>query len=128
VLALLTEAEQAAEAKDIKVIKKMISDNYADAHGRNKDDLKGVLAYHFLRNQSMHLALRMDSIALQPSGEVEGVLYIAMANTPISSFEALAELRATLYRFEFRWVDEGKRDWKLIQSNWRRASHTDFLE
>ncbi len=130
VRALLAEAELAAETKDIKVIKEMISANYADTQGRAKDDLKQVLAYHFLRNQSLHLAVRVDSIALLPSGEVEGVLFVAMANTPISSLEELANLRAAMYRFDFRWIQEGGKgkDWKLIQSSWRRANNSDFLE
>lgn len=128
VRALLDQAEQAAEAKEIKVIKEMISENYADAQGRGKEDLKRVLAYHFLRNQAMHLTSRVDSITLLPSGEVDGVLYVAMANTPISSMEELANLRAAMYRFDFRWVEEEKNDWKLIQSSWRRANNADFLE
>lgn len=125
---LLDEAEQAAEAKEIKIIKEMISENYADTQGRGKEDLKQVLAYHFLRNQAMHLTTRIDSITLLPSGEVDGVLYVAMANTPISSMEELANLRAAMYRFDFRWVEEEKNDWKLIQSSWRRANNIDFFE
>lgn len=128
VRAILKEAEIGAEAKDIKPIKEMISESYSDIRGRTKADLKQVLAYHFFRNQSMHLAVRMDTIELLPSGEVQGVLFVAMANTPISSFEALANLRASMYRFDFLWRKEGDKDWKLIQSDWRKANHSDFIE
>jgi hypothetical protein len=49
-----------------------------------------------------------------------------MAGRPIPDANALTQLRANLYRFDFALEDVGKR-WQLTRAAWRPAEARDFL-
>jgi hypothetical protein len=127
VLALLERAEVAAEERDVKALREMISERYADEQGRDKAALKALLAFHFLRNQSVHLLTRAGEIALPTPERAEVVVFVAMAGRPIPGPEALVGLRADLYRFDLVFEEVEGEEWRLVRAGWRRAMPDDFL-
>jgi hypothetical protein len=127
ILALLERAEVAAEAHDVKALREMIAERYADEQGRDKAALKALLAFHFLRNQSVHLLARVGDIALPAPDRAEVVVFVAMAGTPIPGPEALAGLRADLYRFDLVFKETEENEWRVVRAGWRRAMRDDFL-
>ena len=127
ILALLERAEVAAEERDVKALREMISERYADEQGRDKAALRALLAFHFLRNQSVHLLTRAGEIALPTPERAEVVVFVAMAGRPIPGPEALAGLRADLYRFDLVFEEAEENEWRLVRAGWRRAVRDDFL-
>ncbi|MFQ5829689.1 MAG: hypothetical protein ACE5JD_11125 [Candidatus Methylomirabilia bacterium] len=127
VRALLDRAEVAAEKKDLGALKPLISDHYTDGLGQNKRGILGILAYHFLRNKSIHLLTRVQSVTLPEPDQAEATVFVAMAGRPIPAVEELAGLRADLYRFDFALAQEGENNWKVIRAVWRPAEIGDFL-
>jgi len=125
--ALVSQAETAAEAKDLAALKQMISPGYADQTGQNRQAVMQLLAYYFLHNQSIHLLTRVHAIAFPESKRAEITVLVAMAGRPISRVEELAGIRADLYRFDLLAADEGSGDWKVTRAAWRPADITDFL-
>lgn len=127
VRALVANAESAAEEKNLRDLKEMISEGYRDDDGRDKQEILGLIAFHFLRNKTIHLLTRVHSIDIPEPGRAEAAVFVAMAGQPIMGPEELPSLRADLYRFDFSFADEGG-EWKLVQAGWRRAEADDFLK
>ena len=127
VRALLEAAEVAAEAKDVKALKGSISEAYGDRGGRDKRALAGLLAFTFLRHESIHLLTRIDRIAIPVPGRAVATVYAAMAGGPIPGAGALAGMRADLYRFDFAFAEEEPTRWMLVHAEWRPAQADDFL-
>lgn len=125
-LALLERAETAAEERDVAALREMISERYTDEQGRDEDALKALLAFHFLRNESVHLLWRSGEVTLPGAGLAEVTVFVAMAGRPIPAPEALAGMRADLFRFDFRFEEEMGSEWRLVRADWRRAGREDF--
>ena len=124
--ALLRNAAVAAEQKDLGTLREIISETYADDQGQNKRAVEGLLRVHFLRNQSVHLFSRIESVTLPQPDRGRAVVLVAMAGVPIASEAELSGMRADLHRFEIDVVRED-RDWRVQRVTWYRAELADFL-
>jgi hypothetical protein len=124
--ALLVAAEDAAEAREIDVLTEAVSEHYADAAGRDRQAVKGILVFYFLRHTSIHLLTRHHEIALGEPGHARAVVFVAMAGTPFAGIGDLPGVRADLYRFAFDLADEDG-TWRVVHADWRRAAPDDFL-
>jgi hypothetical protein len=123
---LVAEMEVAAEAKEIRPLKAVVSEQYGDELGNDRRAIVRLLTYHFLRNQSIHLLTRVAAIELPEAGRASVTVYVAMAGRPIPDVDALAQLRANLYRFDFALEDAGQ-SWQVTRAAWRPAEARDFL-
>jgi hypothetical protein len=121
--ATLAEAEEAAEQRNARTAKALVSEAYADARGRTKRDIDGLVAFHVLRNRDAHLLTRVARIDFESETEARVVAWVAMAGRPIEGLEDLPGLRADLVRFDLRLRDE---DWRVTGADWRRASLSEF--
>ena len=126
VRALLKQGETAAENKDTSALRKMISEKYSDSQGQDKRAIEAILRYYFLRNETIHLFVRIQSIAFPQPAQAQAIVLIAMAGQPISGAQELERLRADLHRFEITLASENK-EWKVIRAEWRRAEPGDFF-
>jgi len=124
--ALLAEMEVAAEAKDLRPLKAIVSERYTDELGNDRRGIVRLLTYHFLRNQSIHLLTRVAAIEIPEPGRASVTAYVAMAGRPIPDANALTQLRANLYRFDFGLEVAGER-WQVTRAAWRPAEARDFL-
>lgn len=124
--ALLAEMEVAAEEKDLRPLKAVVSEQYADESGNDRQAIVRLLTYHFLRNQSIHLLTRVAAIELPEPDRASVIVYVAMAGRPIPDVDAMTQLRANLYRFDFALEDVEKR-WQVKRAAWRPAEARDFL-
>ena len=123
---LLKRGESAAEKKETGALRKMISEKYSDSQGQDKRAIEAILRYYFLRNESIHLLMRIQSIAFPQPAQAQAVVLVAMAGQPISGTQELERLRADLHRFEITLINENK-EWKVIRAEWRRAELGDFF-
>jgi hypothetical protein len=127
VRSLLGAAQRDAEAMDVKSLRARVSEAYADDEGQDKRAIEGLLAYHFLRNRSVHLLTRIDSVAIPEAGRAEATVFVAMAGRPIARPEQLGGISASLYRFDFDLALEDGEDWRVTRADWRRARRRDFF-
>ena len=124
--ALLAEMEVATEAKNLRPLKAVVSERYTDDLGNDRQAIVRLLTYHFLRNQSIHLLTRVAAIDLPEPERASVTTYVAMAGRPIADANALTQLRANLYRFDFALEDVEER-WQVKRAAWRPAQAGDFL-
>jgi len=126
VRALIALGEAAAEQKETKVLRDTISEKYSDSQGQDKKAVESILRYYFLRNESIHLLTRIQSITATEPKHVQAIVFVAMAGTPIANSQELENIRASLHRFEFIFLQEDVK-WRVVRAEWRRAELSDFL-
>lgn len=125
--ALVRQAEEAAEEKSLSPIRRMISDDYSDEGGNDRQAIEGIIRYHFLRHDAVHLITRISDLAFPEPGRAEIQIFAAMAGEPIPSADRIDPLRADFYRFELTLAREDKGEWKLVTARWGRAGVADFF-
>jgi hypothetical protein len=125
--ATVAAAERAAEAKNLGAVKALISQRYADDRGQDRKAIEGILTLTFLRNQTIYLLTRVDSIELPEPKRAQLRVFVAMAGGPLSGAADLLRMRANLYRFDLDLEEEEEGDWKLTSADWRPAKPEDFL-
>lgn len=126
VRALLQQGVMAAEKKETSVLRQMVSEKYSDSQGRDKRAVEAILRYYFLRNQSIHLFMRIRQISLPQPDTAQADVIVAMTGQSISQAEELERLHADLHRFEITLARENG-EWEVIRAEWRRAEFGDFL-
>ena len=60
----LADAEAAAEDLDRRGLVAMISENYADGRGNDKDSVNKLLRFYFLRQKSVELVMKIDEMTV----------------------------------------------------------------
>lgn len=120
VRAQIARAVEAAEARDTGALRAMVSDRYSDPDGRDKRAVEAILRLHFLRNQSVHLYTRVQSVTVSKPDRAEASMLVAMAGVPITSEVELPALRADLHRFDIDFaLEDGS--WRVQRAEWSRA-------
>ncbi|MEE8537469.1 MAG: hypothetical protein V3S71_05630 [Acidobacteriota bacterium] len=124
--AALSRGETAVEAGDLATLKGLISEEYADGSGRDRRAVLGLLRYHFLRHDTIHLLRRVREITFPEPGSARASLFVAMAGEPILGAEDLPRLQADLHRFDLMLREEAGA-WRVTRADWRRAAASDFF-
>jgi hypothetical protein len=62
VRAVITAAEEAAEARDVSAAMELVADEYADANGLDRDSLRSFVHGYFLMNPSIKLLVRVEDV------------------------------------------------------------------
>jgi hypothetical protein len=108
-------------------MKSHVSERYGDAAGNDKQAVAALAAFHLLRNESIFLLTRVGDVEIPAPGEARVEALVAMAGTPIASPEALAGVRADVWRFDFTLREEEPETWRVTRAAWEPASASDFL-
>ena len=128
VRAVLAQTEAAVEARDLDALKALFSDDYRDEGGRTKKRATDLAGLYFLRNRSIHLITRVDSLVFDAdSTEAHASVLVAMAGRPMEKTDLRALARAALYRFNVAVAYEGNDDWKITHARWQRAESKAFF-
>jgi hypothetical protein len=122
----IAQAGGAAEKRDLRNLAELLSDDYRDGQGRDREALLGTLRYYFLGHQSVYLLTRIGSVELRGEEQAQAVVLVALAGEPLSDPHEPTFLRASLYRFEFDFIREGGL-WKVRQARWQPGVLRDFL-
>lgn len=125
--ALVAKGEKAAEEKDLATLKDLLSDAYKDEEGNKKPEIMKILAFHLLRNASIHLLTRIRSIEFPEPKNAKATVFVAMAGGgALTNLDDLMRYSADLYRVDFTAADEGSAAWKVTSAKWRPADMNDF--
>jgi hypothetical protein len=122
---LVTEAREAAEARDLSALRGLIADDYRDARGRDKADLVNILRLVFLRHQSVHLLTRVHDVRFPEPGRASLTVYVAMAGRPFPE-QDIGLIRADLHRFDVTLRESGGGRWQAEDIHWRRPDRSDW--
>jgi hypothetical protein len=113
VRAWVTEAVAAAENKDRRELLTLISHNYLDARGNERDDVGNLLRVYFFRQQKVAIMTKVQKITMLGDTAAEVSLTAGMAGTNDSALG----LSADAYQFEFDLENDGDA-WLLLGARW----------
>lgn len=122
----IDRCEQTIEKRQLRNLRQLISENYNDEQGRNKQDIAAIGAGYLLRNKNIHIYSRLTS-ATTNNDHIEATILTAIAGAPISNTSVLPSLNADMYWFDVKLVEE-EGDWLIADASWRQAMFDDFIE
>ena len=117
--ALIADAEQAAEARDVGFFSGVLADRYSDARGNDRDAMLRALRGYFIANQRIEILTRVDEIVMEGDGVARAVVHAGLVGQRADA-RVIDGVDADLYRFELELVDDGDY-WKVTRADFRRA-------
>ena len=111
----LEAGENAAEDKDRRALMKMVAPGYSDSKGNDRADIENMLRFYFLRQSSVTLLSKIDSLEVYDGTAAEVRMTIGMAG----GNDAALGFSADAYRFAFELelIDD---EWQLKSARWGR--------
>ena len=123
---LVTRAELAAEAKDLRALRAFVSERYHDDEDNDRESVLRLLAYHFLRNRFVHVVTAVSTIRVRPPDRADTVVFAGLAGRAGDSFQDALLGHADVYRFDLRLVADTPGDWTVEGASWRPAEAGDL--
>lgn len=124
--AFLDVAEAAVESRSLDESARLISAEYRDETGGDRQALKRLLMGYFLRHQSIHILKQIQEISLLSDTTARVVIYAGVAGNRPDMGDSLAQWRGELIRLETELTLDDE-DWRLLSASWRRASAGELL-
>jgi hypothetical protein len=125
--ALLAEIERASRERDVRALKRRVSEAYADREGRKQADMEALLAAHYLRGGTVYLLLRLRELELDPGETRANARVLAgMARVPIEDWTGLRSTRGDAYMFSLELAREDEA-WRVTAADWAPASLEDLV-
>ncbi|MEE8220848.1 MAG: hypothetical protein V3R21_03745 [Woeseiaceae bacterium] len=109
----VADAENAAEDLDRRSLIAMISENYADARGNDRDAIDKLLRFYFLRQKAVVLVMKIDEMTITDGTAAEILLTVAGIGT---TSRALG-VNADAYQFSLE-LEMDEDEWMLIGARW----------
>lgn len=103
----------AAEGKERGVLMDMVSPDYVDARGYDRDSVGDMFRAYFLRMNTIELMTAIDEITVFDDSAAEVQLTVGMAG----SHDGLLGFSADAYQFSLELVKDGS-DWSVISARW----------
>ena len=122
----IEQAEQLARQRDRAGLMEMVDADYAGPGGHDRQALSALLRFHFLRNRSVHLLTRIETVAITGPERATATVLVALAGQPIADVSELYRLRVDLLRLELLLLRSGEH-YRLLSARWQRAGLADFL-
>jgi hypothetical protein len=109
----LADAEAAAEDLDRRGLVAMVSENYADGRGNDKDSVDKLLRFYFLRQKSVELVMKIDELTVIDETAAEILVTAAGVGTTTRALGINAD--AYQFALELEMDDD---EWMLIGARW----------
>ncbi len=106
--AWLDAGQTAAEERDRRALLDMVSERYVDRRGNSRDDVGNILRALFLRNSSVTLLTRIESLEVFDDTAAEVTLTVAMKGDRLN-------VDTKRFVLELERTDD---DWELITARW----------
>jgi hypothetical protein len=109
----LADAEAAAEDLDRRGLVAMISENYADGRGNDKDSVDKLLRFYFLRQKSVALVMKIDELTVID----ETVAEVLVTTAGVGTTTRALGINADAYQFALE-LEMDDDEWMLIGARW----------
>ncbi len=128
IAALLDQFRAAASERDVGAVLELVSEDYADSAGRDKNAIKAVVLRYFMGHEAIHVFHQVRGIELADPPQAAHVrVSAALTGAPVVEVGELETLNADLFKFEVTVAREGDGAWRIRSARWSRASIVDFL-
>ena len=124
--AVVYEVAEAGQKKDINEIRKHISKSYRDADGNDYDAVRRILAYHFIRAETVSIFVRSVDVEIKDDTAIVRANVILVRGKEVKSIKDIIPESAAGYRFEVVFKKE-KEDWKAVSGTWQDVGAAGLL-
>lgn len=118
--AIVNEAAEAAQKKDIDAIRKHISKSYKDPEGNDYDSVRRILAYHFIRAETVSVFVRGIDIEIKGGTALAAVNAFLVRGKDVKSIKDILPESAAGYKFDLIFKKEDG-DWKVVNAEWQNV-------
>ena len=122
---LNSDAKQAADAKDVGVLKDMVADGFQSGQ-YDKNTIMQLVTLYLLGHKNLHLFPLTKSLQIIDQDNATATVLVAIANQPIERADQMLDLHADMLRFNVSYV-RVEEEWKVIGVEWERAGAEEFL-
>ena len=122
VRAVLDALEAAAEAGDASAFAELVSADYQDPYGHDREKLRAFVALHvMLRSRGREVIVRVRDVRIEPADPARAAVTLA-----VGLAGAGARVSAEVYAVDLDLGREGEA-WRVAWAQWRSAPATDLL-
>jgi hypothetical protein len=111
--AWVAEGQRLVEAQDRSGLLELVSDDYADSRGNDRNAISNMFRLYFLRANGIKLLISIEEVRVFGDSAAELDLKIGMAST----HDGVLGFSADAYNFELELIRDGS-DWLLISGRW----------
>lgn len=112
--ALIRDAAEKAEAKDIRGVMKHVSESYKDKQGNSRDQIRGLLFFYFQRYEKIGIFIRGTEI------EVEGDNATAEVKLIFTGGAEIIPESGSGYILDLKLKREDD-DWLVVRAGWTES-------
>lgn len=123
VRAALAALEEAAERGDTSAFAELVSADYSDPYGHDREKLRAFVAFHVMQSgRGREVVVRVRDVTF--TDESRAVVTLALGLAGARGSRGLA---AEVYAVDLDLVREDEGAWRVSFAQWRRAPATDLL-
>ncbi len=119
VRAVVAEGERAAEARDLAGLMALVSPEFQDGRGGDREELKRYLRGYLVMHQSVHLLIRIESVEFPYEDYARMRLTVGTLGRESAAANAF-DLAADAHDVALELKLEGD-DWRVVRAEWRSA-------
>ena len=119
VRAVVAEGESAAEARDLGGLMGLVSPDFQDGRGGDREELTRYLRGYLVMHQSVHLLTRIESVEF-PYEDYARVQFTVGALGRESAAATALDVAADVHEVALELRLEGD-DWRVVRAEWRSA-------
>jgi hypothetical protein len=120
IVALIAQAEEGAEARDVSEVMALVSERYSDVRGQDKAAIRDLMRGYFVLNQSIHLLTRIEEVKFPAANFATARVVVGMLGRQAVATDDWS-LAADVYEFDIRLLDEDG-EWRLQSADWHRSA------
>ena len=109
----IADAETAAEELDRRSLVAMVSENYTDGRGNNRDAVNRILRLYFLRQKSVALVMKIEKLTVFDETAAE----ILVTAAGVGTTNRALGVNADAYQFSLE-LEKDDDEWMLIGARW----------
>ena len=122
VRAVITNGEEAAEARDLSGLMDLVSPAYQDGQGAGREDLKQYLRGYLVTHQSIHLLVKVGSVEFPYRDMAKVSLTLGTLGREAAGSTAF-DLAGDVYDVDLELqFDDGQ--WQVTRARWHPASES----
>jgi hypothetical protein len=117
VRAILAEGESAAESRDLARLIALVSSDFQDGRGGDREELKRYLRGYFVVHQSVNLLTRIEAVEFPYEDYARVRLTVGALgreSAPATAFDVAADVHDVALELRL----EGD-DWRVVRAEWR---------
>lgn len=111
--AWVAEGQRLVEARDRSGLLELVSADYADPRGNDRDAINDLFRLYFLRSNGLTLLISIEELRVFDDSAAELDLKIGVGAT----HDGVLGFSANAYDFELELIRDGS-DWLLISARW----------